>query len=267
MRRFVTVAFAFLFLLPACQTDPTKKNPWISGEKPDRPGWATVIQTATSDTETTINVLRPRLTETKYYVLPEESSVEDFKAKNHKGLKVSKTITGPHIHWEVDRIHIEGLKPGKAYKLVLAGGYRGRVKDWRTFKTLDIQKKSTRFIVGSCMSDSPSFKHIRDKIWDRMKTHNPDFLMLVGDLVYVDDFGFVKRKKAQEFDVWTRYIDSLRKISFFHQRDLIPVLAVWDDHDSGTDNSDKRFKGLKAARKVFQAFFGGQSKSPSYDFA
>ena len=286
-KRFFTknilLSMGIVLLLPSCQSFLQKqesKKPFVStgfsplpppvgteapfppGDFTTNPGWVSVFQTFTSDRETSINILRPRLTPLAYHIEEDQGAVT-WKSQNKQ--KVIQTISGPHIHWKVDRIHIKNLDPQKSYRLVIVNKRFKKVIDWRRFKSLDIHKKWVRFIVGSCLSDSHAFEHIRSKIWDQMLTHKADFLMLLGDQVYVDDFDFVPRKKAKEFDLWTRYIDSFRKIPLFQNRNLIPILAVWDDHDYGSNNADKNFPSKKAALKVFSAFFGGEPIKEVYE--
>ncbi|NQZ19194.1 MAG: alkaline phosphatase D family protein, partial [Bdellovibrionales bacterium] len=232
-----------LFLFTACQNLEKKAEYNIQGDTTTAPGYVSVFQTATSDTETTINIMRPHLAKLKY-------EVEGLGEQ-----KIIQTVSGPKIFWKVDRIHIKGLKTGKPYRLNIKK--RRKVVDWREFKTLDIKSKKAKFVVGSCMSDDFKFEHVRNKIWHRMMSQSPDFLMLLGDQVYVDSFDFVKRETATEFEIWRRYVDSFRKIPLFQMRQLVPIFAVWDDHDFGTNNSNKTFKARKAAEKVFTAFFGG----------
>ena len=254
--RFTSRLFVLIFLC-ACQNAP-RSGYNIQGDTTTSPGWVSVFQTMTSDTDTSINILRPRLANMVYAVEPYEPGV-DYKWDPNKVMAPQKTTKSDKIHWSVDRIHVKNLKPGVTYRLAIVNKWRKKAVDWRLFKTLEVNKKDAKFIVGSCMSDSHAFEHVRNKIWDRMLTHDADFIMLLGDQLYVDDFDFVARQKATEFDLWTRYIDSFRKIPLFQNRKLIPIFAVWDDHDFGTNNSDRTFKLKKTAKKVFQAFFGGEN--------
>lgn len=247
----------FFFLLVSCQQF-SQKTDFIQTDITQKQGWASVFQTYTSSHETTLNILRPRLADVAYFIEEDRGRIQDFVYDAKKEIKVKSTTSGPHIHWKVDRLYIKNLKPGVPYRMVAVNKRWKIVVDWRRFQTLDLEKKSSRFVVGSCMSDSHAYEHVRSRIWDRMTQLNPDFIMLLGDQVYVDDFDFVERQKATEFDIWTRYIDSFRKIPLFQELDLIPILAVWDDHDYGTNNSDRHFKGRLAAEKVFNAFFGGE---------
>lgn len=248
----------FLVLLTSCQTTPEVSG--LNGDMTQAPGWVSVFQTFTSDTTTSINILRPHLLEARYYVVEDKGGDPNFiDSKTLKALPVFKTIKGPQVHWHVDQLHVDRLKPNQEYQLLIYNSRSSKPIDWRRFHTLDIQKKTARFVVGSCMSDSHAFEHVRRQIWPLMSEKKPDFIMLLGDQVYVDDFDFVRREQATEYDLWSRYIDSFRKIPLFQQRDLIPIYAVWDDHDFGTNNSNKNFKAKNPARKVFTAFFGGKN--------
>lgn len=258
-----------LFLvLPACQNFNKSQERSVAGSKSPyaafegdfttNPGWVSVFQTFTSSTETSINILRPRLTDIEYYFQENTGEVKDIDYKKLAPLKIVKTTSGPHIHWKVDRVFIEKLDPKKTYRLLVVNKRGYKTIDWRVFKTLETGKSQARFIVGSCMSDSHAFEHARAKIWDQMLTHNAEFLILLGDQVYVDDFDFVKRNEVSEFDIWTRYIDSFRKIPLFQNRQLIPIFSTWDDHDYGTNNADKTFKSKAAAKMIYTAFFGGE---------
>lgn len=66
---------------------------------------------------------------------------------------------------------------------------------------LDIQKKDPNFALISCMCDDYRFDEAIDPMWDRLKRENPDFLFLIGDMVYVDSKEFVDRKNVTELDL------------------------------------------------------------------
>ena len=252
--RFLLIVFISFALGCAQGSKNSETDPSLDTTK--APGAVSVFQTATSANETTINILRPHLAHAVY-------ELDDPSAQ----LKKVKTTRGKHIHWVVDRLHITKLQPGKVYRLNIysKSKYGKKLADWRQFTTFDPAKKKAKFVVGSCMSDSFIFSHIIPPMWERIRQDQPDFLVLLGDQVYVDDFSFVKREKATELDIWRRFIDSFRKIPVFQQRRLIPIFAIWDDHDYGTNNSDKTFISKKAARKIFNAFFGGENIKGAYE--
>jgi alkaline phosphatase D len=255
----VPYVLVLLVLVSSCQFVSKESGDFPQDDRSSAPGWASVFQTYTSSDQTVINVLRPRLTDLAYVVTEDLGSMDDFRYEPRQELKVLESVSGPHIHWKVDRLHIKNLDPQKSYRLIMVKKRWQTVADWRRFRTMDLSRPQTRFVVGSCMSDAHDFEHVRQLIWPKMQSLNPDFIMLLGDQVYVDDFDYVQREQANEFDIWTRYIDSFRKIPLFSGRDLTPILAVWDDHDFGTNNSDRFFKSKDAALKIFGAFFGGPS--------
>ena len=216
-------------------------------------GRLVIVQGPTSDTETNINVLAPRLKSYKYVVT--DASGAEYTVQKYE------TIQPDILLWKVDKIKVTGLKPHTDYTLKIVDEFRGSstVVDTRIFNSLDIQQTDIKFSYASCMADDYRFNDIIDPMWKRMQDLNPDFVILNGDVVYVDSFEFVERTKATELDIWQRFIASFERLPLYHWKHLKPVFATWDDHDFGTNDSDRTFVSKKAARKVFLAFFGGQN--------
>ena len=65
-----------VFVLTACQSPSQKESVDLSSDYTQAPGWTSVFQTMTSDTETSINILRPRLANMAYVV---EEEVPGYK--------------------------------------------------------------------------------------------------------------------------------------------------------------------------------------------
>lgn len=221
-------------------------------------GKLVIIQGSTSATETNINILSPVLKKYIYVVKDEQGKTYDVEHYD--------TIHTAPLHWKVDKIFIKGLTPGIKYSLEVVDEFRNsktRV-DQRNFKTLNTQENHVRFAYASCMADDYRFNDVINPMWEQMRKQNPDMVILNGDLVYVDSFEFVERKKATELDIWFRYIDSFNRLPIYHWHDLKPILATWDDHDFGTNDGDRDFKEKIAARKIFLAFFGSQNLKDTY---
>lgn len=235
-------------------TGNTGNNGTVSKAKEDYLfGRLAIIQGPTSDKETLINVLAPRLKDYKYEVVDQNGgavTVEKYE-----------TVTTPIVHYKIDKIFVKGLDPKSTYTLKVLSEFRGKssVADQRTFKSLDISKSEVRFAALSCMADDWKFEKVIDPMWARLKTENPDLVILNGDIVYVDSFDFVERKKATETDLWLRYIEALTRIPYYHWLELKPTLATWDDHDFGTNDGDRDFSAKKGALKLFRGFFGGKA--------
>lgn len=216
-----------------------------------KPGRLVIVQTATSDSETYINVLAPRLKNYQYVVTSATGS--------EVPVKKYETIQYGPVFYKVDKIHVKGLKVGTTYKLKVIDSFRKykTVVDERSFAALDVKNsRAANFALISCMADDWRFEEAIDPMWDRLKDQRPDFVVLNGDVVYVDSFDFVERGRANEQDIWQRYIDSFRRVPYYHSDRLIPTLATWDDHDYGTNDGDRTFLTKDASRRVFRAFFG-----------
>lgn len=230
-----------------------------SKSKEFKSGKLVIVQGPTSSTETNINILSPRL---KNYI---------YVVKDDQGNSITTeqyaTVQNSLLHWKVDKIFVSGLKPNTQYSLEVVDEFRNsktRV-DQRYFTTLDTNKTNVRFAYASCMADDYRFNEIIDPMWEQMRKQNPDMVILNGDLVYVDSFEFVARQKATELDIWIRFIDALNRLPLYRWQNLKPILATWDDHDFGTNDSDRTFKSKQAARNIFLAFFGGKNLKGAYE--
>ena len=248
MRFLATILIGLVIL--GCQS-PAKIKTMVTdyGDTFKGPGKLGFSQVATSSHETFINVMAPRNREYKFAIEQNGQAVGKVEV-------LGKTTPSP-LHWQVINLRISELNPGTQYRLLAQLANNNEVVDSRLFSTFkDKWERPLRFALGSCMSEDFSFKHIQDKIWDHMLAQNPDFIVLNGDVVYVDSYDFVPRDKATETDIWQRYLHSIEVIPLFHREKLVPILATWDDHDYGTNDSDKTFAGKGFARQAFQAFFG-----------
>lgn len=214
-------------------------------------GYLSIIQGPTSDSEALINIFSPRLK--KYgYKVTDPNNVE-VKVDFYSQLK------GP-LFYNIDKIKVSGLKPNQYYKLQVIDSLSSSktIIDERMFKSLDIQNTKSRFALVSCMADDFRFDEIIDPMWDKLYKQNADFLILTGDLVYVDDKQFVERQKATQYDLWQRYTDCFKRIPLYHWYYLKPVFATWDDHDFGTNDGDRNFIAKDASLEIFKAAFLGQ---------
>lgn len=250
--------FLIAFLLFSMSCASVKKQPTsaydISKATEFKPGKLIIIQGPTSNSETSINILSPRLKNYKYKVT-DNSGAEIVNTTPYE------TIKNEVLHWKIDKISIQNLKPNTLYTLNVLDEFRSSttIVDKRTFTTLDIEKNEMTFAYASCMADDYRFNEVIDPMWNRMQQLNPDFVVLNGDVVYVDSFEFVERKKATELDLWFRFIDSFNRIPIYKWHHLKPIFATWDDHDFGTNDGDRDFKEKQAARKIFLGFFGGRN--------
>ena len=61
---------------------------------------------------------------------------------------------------------------------------------------------------------------------------------------------------ATPTDLWQRHAETRNYISLFRSKDLIPVIANWDDHDYGVNNGGRDYPFKNESRAIFRAFFG-----------
>lgn len=256
MFKYVVLLLSFCFFSCATPTSVALKYKTAeeySKSKEFKPGKLVIIQGPTSDHEANINVLSPRLKNYIYVVT--DAAGKELVAEKYE------TIQPDVLLWKIDKINIKNLEPNTEYTLKVVDEFRKSrtTVDTRTFKTLNVTSHNARFAYASCMADDYRFDEVINPMWSKMKSLNPDFIVLNGDVVYVDSFEFVERQKATELDIWQRFIDTFNRLPLYKWTELKPVFATWDDHDFGTNDGNRDFTGKQAARKIFLGFFGGKN--------
>ncbi|MDA3860538.1 MAG: alkaline phosphatase D family protein [Melioribacteraceae bacterium] len=151
---------------------------------------------------------------------------------------------------------------------------------WYAFNTLPKQGEPGKFnfIFSACLRQ----KYMGYDIFTQIKSHNPNFVALLGDQMYSDYDGnlnilesylsndSLREALAQEGEIILNdktVIDAFRskysrvyKEGFQNMASGIPLLAIWDDHDYGEDNSDGTYRYKDEAKTVFKENF------PQYPF-
>lgn len=107
----------------------------------------------------------------------------------------------------------------------------------------DPGKPVQKILFGSCIDQ-------RNKInfWDTVKSQEPDILLLMGDNVYAD-FEDAKEKipayeKVTGHPVYKEIISKAK------------LLAIWDDHDYGLNDSGGEYKDKLNSKEIFLNYFG-----------
>jgi len=109
----------------------------------------------------------------------------------------------------------------------------------------------SRIAFGSCAGQEKP-----QPIWDSILAQKPELMILLGDNIYADTDNpeLMKRKYAQFGGV----------SGFQRLRDAVPVMAIWDDHDFGTDDCGADNPIKEASRKQFLEFFKEPTNSPRW---
>jgi len=222
----------------------------ISRPKELKPGFLSIVQGPTSDRQSNINVVVPRLKRYQFQII-------DTLGKS-KLIEPYKTVSTPTL-FRVEKFLVSGLMPGQTYRFqVLDPDSQNMVVDSRQFSSLDVERKNPRFALLSCMHDAHRFAPVIPGMWARLREQAPDFLIFCGDAIYIDANAYVPLHKATEYDIWQRYIMAMQKLPIYSAERLTPIFAVWDDHDFGTNDGDRSFNGKQKALEVFDAIFLGQ---------
>jgi len=128
----------------------------------------------------------------------------------------------------------------------------GQVVDQRLVGKGQLDPSHLRLIVASCMSDNFS-KHFN--IWNVLASKNPEYLLLIGDNVYADVSPTGKPHSTTPQILWDRYTDVRLTFPLYFMEKLIPVHALWDDHDYGMSNGNSTYPHKVASREIFDAFY------------
>lgn len=109
-----------------------------------------------------------------------------------------------------------------------------------------------KLAVVSCTNDFYS-EHF--KIWNVLAAKNPEYLLMIGDNVYADA---VSKKNVQVVDpdtLWKRYIETRLSLPIFFEQKLIPVHALWDDHDFGVNDGGAEYRYKNESKEIFETFY------------
>ena len=156
----------------------------------------------------------------------------------------------------------------------------GHYSEWFMFKTFPAAEQSGKFsfIFSSCMRE----KYLGFNIFNKIEQLSPTFVALLGDQMYGDYDGnlntieqylandSLRQKMIEDGEVllsdktvlqaFRNKYNRVFDINYQKMASSIPLMAIWDDHDFGRDNSDGTYPYKKEARKVFKENF------PDYSF-
>jgi len=209
-----------------------------------------ILQGSTSETVTHFNVVAPASEPLRFEVISNNESQPRSTAKIER-------VTHPGSEWVVYRMRFEGLKHGDRYILRTLDS-SNRVTDQRGFKTLRTHSGAGRIALVSCM-----MRQLHNPfMWNALaKPENrPDLLLLLGDAVYLDRSRlFFKKLPENSLEVWEDFVKSRNRLNLYYWQNLVPILSVWDDHDSGGDNvSAKSYQMMNQVRVVYDTFFANE---------
>jgi alkaline phosphatase D len=117
----------------------------------------------------------------------------------------------------------------------------------------------TRIGFGSCYKPEKS-----TPLWTKVAEFDPQVWLWLGDNVYADVIDGKYIKKDLPRDAFERAYERLGKSEGITTLDKLPaghVMATWDDHDYGLNDTGKDWERKRDAKKAFVKFWGGEEKS------
>jgi alkaline phosphatase D len=94
-------------------------------------------------------------------------------------------------------------------------------------------------------------------IFDEVVRHNPDVFIFLGDNIYGDTYNM---------DTLRAKYDKLgSKKSFQNLKQHVGILATWDDHDYGWNDSGRHYPYREETKNIFFTFFEEPEKSGRRD--
>ena len=167
---------------------------------------------------------------------------------------------GPSM--EVSQWEANDLELGTEYTLFVKDS-KGRILDHRLFRVLDTSHSRPKVAVVSCIDDK--YRGEQKKIWNSLIRQKPDIILMIGDNVYADK-QLGRMGPAHPGDIWRRYLETRNTLEIFRSQRLIPILAVWDDHDYGWNNGNKNYKYKEKSKEIFEAFYAQKQKTETHHF-
>lgn len=201
--------------------------------------------------------------EVEFNILSKKGDNLNFELKDESGNAYSpdqiKTVSRDFSDFEVYKV-LFNKSSKKLYNLFVYRG--GKVIDQRLVGIGQRDESKLKVAVISCMSDYYS-NHF--KIWNTLAKKNPEYILMIGDNVYADQNGPSNFHTANSEILWNRYVDARMTYPFFFQEKLIPVHALWDDHDYGNNNADSTFQFKSESKNIFDTFFAQDLASESWE--
>jgi alkaline phosphatase D len=145
--------------------------------------------------------------------------------------------------WRCVVFHVEGLEAGTRYSYTVEGA-RGATEA-QCFRTAPpCSARRVRIAFGSCFQrwDDTSLG-----IFDAIRREAPDVFMMIGDNCYFDEPDWQSQHTMMLAQLRSRNNAPLRRLLA-----ETPVLAIWDDHDFGPNDSDETFANKHDAIAVFR---------------
>jgi hypothetical protein len=124
------------------------------------------------------------------------------------------------------------------------------------FTTAPPPNASSKFsyLLASCM-DIKNRVYREQPVWDVIRSKNPDFAMLNGDTIYLNDNDWTDEGEILFDRVWLRNMRQRAESHFASFLKSIPTYGTWDDHEYGKSNSNHDQLGKENSLKAWKALW------------
>ena len=145
--------------------------------------------------------------------------------------------------FQIVALSVTGLQPDTQYHYALEiDGVLVRDKPG-AFKTFPSAAASFTFSFASCARTGST-----NSVFDAIRENHPLFYMNVGDFHYQNIKENEPRKFLRAYD---RVLGSAPQAALYRST---PLVYVWDDHDFGGDNSNRKASSHAAARALYNEY-------------
>lgn len=117
------------------------------------------------------------------------------------------------------------------------------------------------YLLASCMNVKRNKGYPEQPVWDVIRgIQQPDFAILAGDTVYLNDQDWTEEGEVLLDRVWFRNLEQRSESHFADFIANVPTYSTWDDHDYGLNDSDRHQAGKENSLNAFRNLWA----NPSY---
>jgi hypothetical protein len=223
-------AILFIVIFSSCTKLPPRRTDKLS-----------ILQGITNSKEVEFSIVAPAISNLRFELRDSEGQIY-----TPEEVKVINREKSTHSVYKVLFIR----EQTKEYNLYVFDG--AALLDQRLVGRGQLDPFKLRLAVASCMND---FYSEQFPIWNALSQKNPEYLLLIGDNVYADKAAANQILVVTPDRLWSRYLDVRLSLPLFFQQKLIPVHAIWDDHDYGENDGHSDYAHKEDSKQIFEAFW------------
>jgi alkaline phosphatase D len=198
---------------------------------------------------------------------PARAQIRYWKTGDSASSRLSEVIDTRRESDFIARFIIAGLDPGTRYEYELyLDGKRVPPSPGAAFQTQKLWQWRTdppafRFVVGSCayINDAPFDRPGTPyggnmEIFETIANQKPDFMVWLGDNIYYREADWSAESAMRYRYAHDRALPQLQRLlgTMHHY-------ATWDDHDYGSNDSDRTFAMKEASLRIFKDYWANRS--------